>query len=433
MKPGSRSTPKARSGFRERIRAAGQSPSSNVLSFEVIPATAYVADLLHIKAGAPTYQLSRLRSVQDEPQLVEITHLPAAHHPTQPHEVNMSLFDEIFEQPARLSHLLDQQRSVIEKIAREIRDRNVDFVFLAARGTSDNAGRYANYVWGALNQLPLALATPSLFTYYNQPPVLKNALVVGVSQSGQSPDIVSVLAEGRKQGAMTMAITNDPASPLATQAEMVLDTVAGPENAIAATKTYTSQLVAIALLAVELRGERRLADELARVPELVQETLILDSAIESAAQRYRYMSQCVVLGRGYNYATAYEWALKLKELAYVVAEPYSSADFQHGPVAIVSHGFPVLAVVPDGAVFDDVLKLLAALVGDHQAEVLVISNRKRALDLAQTPVRLPSDLPEWLSPVVSIVPAQLFSYYLTRAMGYDTESPRRLSKITRTW
>lgn len=345
----------------------------------------------------------------------------------------MSLKTEIFEQPAVLGRLLDTQTEPVREMARSIGRRGVRSVFLAARGSSDNAAIYAKYLWGSVNRLPVALAAPSLFTTYQAPPNLAGSLVVGISQSGQSPDIVSVLTEGRRQGALTLAITNDSTSPLAAAAEMVLDTVAGPEKAIAATKTYTSQLMAIALLAVELSGESRLADELARLPGLVKQALALDSTIESAAQRYRYMSQCVVLGRGYNYATAYEWALKLKELAYVVAEPYSSADFQHGPVAIVSHGFPLLAVIPDGAVFDDVLALLSSLVGEHQAELLAISNQDRALDLAQTPVRIPGDLPEWLSPLVSIVPAQLFSYYLTQAMGYDTESPRRLNKITRTW
>jgi glucosamine--fructose-6-phosphate aminotransferase (isomerizing) len=345
----------------------------------------------------------------------------------------MSLKTEIFEQPAVLERLLDTQTEPVREMARLIERSGVRSVFLAARGSSDNAALYAKYLWGTVNRLPVALAAPSLFTTYQAPPNLEGSLVVGISQSGQSPDIVSVLTEGRKQGALTLAITNDSTSPLATEAEMVLDTVAGPEEAIAATKTYTSQLMAIALLAVELSGESRLADELVRLPELVKQALTLDSSIESAAQRYRYMSQCVVLGRGYNYATAYEWALKLKEMAYVVAEPYSSADFQHGPVAIVSQGFPLLAVVPDGAVFDDVLALLSTLVGEHQAELLAISNQDRALDLAQTPVRIPGDLPEWLSPLVSIVPAQLFSFYLTQAMGYDTEAPRRLNKITRTW
>jgi glucosamine--fructose-6-phosphate aminotransferase (isomerizing) len=141
----------------------------------------------------------------------------------------------------------------------------------------------------------------------------------------------------------------------------------------------------------------------------------------------------VVIGRGYNYATANEWALKLKELAYVVAEPYSSADFQHGPIAIVTPGFPILAVLPRGAVFEDAYGLLSGLVEEHGAELVVASNDATALGLARTPLPLPADLPEWLSPLVGIVPAQLFCYHLTRAKGYDTETPRGLLKVTRTW
>ena len=182
-----------------------------------------------------------------------------------------------------------------------------------------------------------------------------------------------------------------------------------------------------------MSDEPELKEQLLQVPSLVEGILELDEHVEAAAQRYRYMSQCVVLGRGFNYATAYEWSLKLKELAYVVAEPYSSADFQHGPVAIVSQGFPVLAVAPGGAVFQDLMNLLTQLTSEYQAELLVLSNEPAALKLAQTPVELPAELPEWLSPLVSIVPAQLFCYHLSRAMGYDTESPRRLSKVTRTW
>src|SRR5258707_1718503 len=151
----------------------------------------------------------------------------------------MSVNSEILEQPERLSNLLHTQRKRIEEIARAIAKRNTQYVFLAARGTSDNAGRYANYLWGAMNGLPLALATPSLFTYYHQPPKLNGALVVGISQSGQSPDIVSVLDEGKRQGCMTLAITNAPDSALAKSADFVIDVQAGPELSIAATKTYT--------------------------------------------------------------------------------------------------------------------------------------------------------------------------------------------------
>lgn len=345
----------------------------------------------------------------------------------------MSLRSEILEQPRVLGRLLESQRQPVLEMARSIRSRRVHSIFLAARGSSDNAALYGKYLWGSRNRLPVALAAPSLFTVYRTPPDLTESLVVGISQSGQSPDIVSVLAEGRRQGALTLAITNDVSSPLAREAEMLIDTGAGTEHAIAATKTYTAQLLAIALLSVALSGETRRFGELARVPALVEEALALDATIESICQRYRYMSQCVVLGRGYNYATAYEWSLKLKELAYVVAEPYSSADFLHGPVAIVSQGFPVLAVAPSGAVFEDLMSLLTTLVSDYRVELLAVSDQEPALALARTPLRLPAELPEWLSPLVSIVPAQLFSYHLTRAMGYDTEAPRRLAKVTRTW
>jgi glucosamine--fructose-6-phosphate aminotransferase (isomerizing) len=344
----------------------------------------------------------------------------------------MNLKSEIFEQPSVLARLLDNQMEHVQEMARALRERAIDYIFLAARGTSDNAGLYAKYLWGAFNQMPIALAAPSLFSIYGRPPALRNALVVGISQSGQSPDIVAVVAEGKRQGAPTLVITNDPDSPLAQAAEFVIDIGAGTESAVAATKTYTAQLLAIAMLSAGVSEDSDRLAALRRVPELVEQALALDATLERAAERYRYMSQCVVLGRGYNYATAYEWSLKLKELAYVVAEPYSSADFQHGPIAIVEHGFPVLAVAPGGAVYADMLALLRRLANERGAELVVISDEDEALALARTPLRLPPELPEWLSPLVSIVPGQLFSYHLTRAKGLDTEAPRGLHKVTQT-
>jgi glucosamine--fructose-6-phosphate aminotransferase (isomerizing) len=351
----------------------------------------------------------------------------------------MGLKSEIFEQPEVLARLLESQTGSIREIAREINGHDIRYIFLVARGTSDNAGLYAKYLWGAFNRLPIALAAPSLFSVYGQPPMLKNALVVGISQSGQSPDIVEVMVEAKRQGAPTLAITNAPDSPLAKASNFVIDVDTGPELAVAATKTYTAQLMVIAMLSAAWREADDPAIEtdkrwatLQRVPELVQKTLALDTTIEQIAERYRYMERCVVLGRGYNYATAHEWSLKMKELAYVMAEPYSSADFQHGPVAIVSQGFPVMAVVPGGAIFDDMLALLTPLVNSRQVELLAISDQDAALALARTPLRLPPNVPEWLSPLVSIVPGQLFSYYLTRAKGFDPEAPRGLSKVTLT-
>ena len=344
----------------------------------------------------------------------------------------MTLHSEIFEQPERLASLLDKQKQTVLEIAKAIQTRHVQYAFLAARGTSDNAGRYANYLWGAHNKLPLALATPSLFTYYQSPPRLQGALVIGVSQSGQSPDIVSVVEEGRRQGCLTLAITNIPDSPLARAADLVLDVQAGAEKAVAATKTYTTELMAIAMISAALSNSEERWSELASVARWAEETLALDQEIMQMTQRFRYMSHCVVLGRGFNYATAFEWALKLKELTYVIAEPYSSADFQHGPIAMVEGGFPILAVAPSGKVQDSMRDMLTRLRKEKDAELVVISDDAEVLTLAQSPIQLPPQIPEWLTPLVSILPAQLFACHLTQVKGYDPEKPRSITKVTET-
>ena len=344
----------------------------------------------------------------------------------------MSLHAEISEQPAVIQALLKTQRPIVAEIAATIRSNDPRFAFLAARGTSDNAGRYANYLWGAVNGLPLALATPSLFTLYRRPPQLRDALVVGISQSGRSPDIVQVIQTGRMQGNMTLAITNAPDSPLARAADMLLDIQAGVERSVAATKTYTAELAAIALLSATLAQSEAMQSALDQTPTWIEAMLAQEPQIAQAAQRYRYMDQCVVLGRGYNYATAFEWALKLKELTYIAAEPYSSADFQHGPVAVVARGYPILAVAPKGAVFASMRQLLRQLHEELKAELVIISDDEETLSWAQVPMPLPEGVPEWLTPLVAIVGAQLFTYHLTLAKGYDAERPRGLRKVTET-
>ena len=345
----------------------------------------------------------------------------------------MTLKSEILDQPAVLSRLLRGGMGEARRIGGELGRRDFDFVFLAARGSSDNAGLYAKYLWGLHNRLPVALAAPSMFSLYQSPPVLERALVVGISQSGQSPDIVGVVQEGRRQGAPTLAVTDDPGSPLAEAADFVLFTDTGTEKSIAATKTYTAQLLAIAMISVGLQESTERLEELHRVAELVTQALGTDGLLEQAAARYRDMQHCVVLGRGYDYATAHEWSLKLKELTYVLAAPYSSADFLHGPVAILESGFPVLAVAPLGQAHQDLLPLLKELVDRWAVRLLVVSNADQALALAEEPVRIPPDLPQWISPIVTAVPAQLFSYHLARAKGLDVEHPRGLQKVTRTW
>jgi len=341
------------------------------------------------------------------------------------------LEQEILEQPEVLERLLEQERGTVEAVARAIRERAPRFVVLAARGSSDNAARYGQYLLGAVNGLPVALATPSLFTLYRRPPCLADALVVAVSQSGQSPDIVAVVEEGRRQGALTLAVTNDPTSPLARAAEWVVPLHAGAERSVAATKTYTASLLALGMISAALAGDEEMFAALRTVPEAIRQVVSSAPTICRASERYRYMEACVVVSRGYNYATAYEIALKLKELTYVLAEPYSSADFQHGPVALVEKGFPVIAVVPEGAVTAEMVDFLRRL-REREAELVVISAREEVLSLAQTPLPLPEGIPEWLSPMVAVVPGQLFALGLTQARGLDPDQPRGLQKVTRT-
>ncbi|MGN6755112.1 MAG: SIS domain-containing protein [Thermomicrobiales bacterium] len=339
---------------------------------------------------------------------------------------------EIGEQPDVLAAAL-QQRARVEEIGRALRVNRdeIAFVTIAARGTSDNAARYAQYLFGALNQLPVALATPSLYTLYAAPPDLRRSLVIGISQSGASPDIVAPVAEARRQGAPTLAITNDPNSPLARTAEFVIPIGAGLERSVAATKTYTAQLLALAMFSAALAGDEARWADLTAVPEAVAAALTLDAEIARRAERYRYLDRLVTGGRGYCYGTAFELALKLKETCYLLAEPYSPPDFLHGPVAIIEDGFPALLVVPSGATFTDMLAFIEQL-RERGAELLIISDRDEALALAHTPLRLPRAVPEWLAPLPAIVPGPLLALHLAQVKGHNPDQPRGLSKVTRT-
>jgi glutamine---fructose-6-phosphate transaminase (isomerizing) len=343
----------------------------------------------------------------------------------------MGLRDEILEQPEAAQRLLDAAPQLFAPIAQVLRRRPV-FAVMAARGSSDNAALYAQYLFAVRNGLITALATPSTITLYGATPRMANALVIGVSQSGRSPDIVAVLDEGRGQGAVTIAITNDVSSPLAGAADHVIDLHAGPELATAATKTYTAQLVALSLLSHTLNEPSEEEHRaLASVPELMQSALNEEPAAKTLAARHAERARCVVLGRGYGYATAREWALKLQELAQVSAFPFSTADFEHGPLALAEPGLPVLVVAPSGASLDAQIVLLRRLQQAHGARVVALSDSTDARMLDEG-LRVPTGIPNWLSPLVEIVPAQLYAYHLTVARGLDPEQPRTITKVTRT-
>lgn len=349
------------------------------------------------------------------------------------------LEDEIRSQPAVITHLLDSQLPAIEAVAAALPPFR--YVLIAARGSSDHAALYAKYAFGALAGYPVALAAPSLTTLYDATPRLDGALVVGISQSGQSPDIVAVVAEGRRQGCPTVALTNDPGSPLAAAADAVIALDAGPERSVAATKTYTAELVALAALAACWSGadRREHLTALRAVPAALDAaTATAFASVPSDGRALHSLERVVVIGRGYNFATASEIALKLKELTYCMAAPYSAADFRHGPIATVGAGPQApaaLLVMPAGRAYADMLALAGELHA-REVELAVISDEPEALALARLPLPLGDagapTVPEWLSPVTAVVPGQVLALRLAEAKGLAPDAPRGLHKVTRT-
>jgi glucosamine--fructose-6-phosphate aminotransferase (isomerizing) len=341
------------------------------------------------------------------------------------------LHSEISEQPTVIRRLLDMETERVAEIAKSLSKQNVGYVVIAARGTSDNAARYAQYVFGAQNRLAVGLATPSLYSVYARPPRLQGALVIGISQSGRSPDIVSVLQEAHRQSAPTVAVTNDPQSPLAAAADHVIELHAGEERSVAATKTYTAQLAALALLSLTMTGTLLRPHALDAIPEAIDQALRSEPAAQTAAERVASSDRCVVVGRGFNYATVFETALKMKELSYVEAEPYSSADFMHGPIAMVEPGFPVL-LVSVGEAMRSELGALSESLRQQGANLVVLGDDESVRRPGDVWLSVPGGLAEWLTPLVAIVPGQLLAYHLALARGGDPDRPRTIRKVTLT-
>jgi len=343
------------------------------------------------------------------------------------------LLSEIYEQPSAIQHMLEAEAERVAWISQQLSPRRFSYILIAARGTSDNAARYGQYIFGAINHLSVALAAPSLFTRYHSPPSLEGALVIGISQSGQSPDIVSVIEEARRQGAPTITITNDLESPLAQAAEYRIGLDVGVERSVAATKTYTAQLAALALLALSLKDTPIHLEPLAAIPEVLAQALASEPQAVQAAHSLAEYDRTVFIGRGFNYSTAWEIALKCKELANMQAEPYSSADFLHGPIALVEAGFPV-NLVSFGDTFRDELDALGATLRERGARLITIGDKAIGghVEGSDLFIPVPPGLPEWLSPIAAILPGQLLAYHLTIARGFNPDLPRTIHKVTLT-
>ena len=343
------------------------------------------------------------------------------------------MLDEIREQPKVVRRIIDEEFHRVEALAAEIKRRSVAYAYVAARGTSNNAALYGKFVLEIQHGIPVAMAAPSVVTLYDAMPRFgPNALVLGISQSGAAPDVIEVVRQAREAGALTAAITNEPESALAQAAEYPLFIGAGEEVGIAATKTYTGSLALLALLSTALNENHpERLEHLRRAADGIERALGLDDAVHHLVERYADMQGCVILGRGYNHATADEVALKLTETCYLSARSYSSADFQHGPIAQVASGFPCLMFAPDGKAFAPMAKLAEKLRPQHPA-LICFAHDAAFLAGSETAVRIPTAVAEWVSPLVYIVGGQLFAYWLSTVKGIDPDAPRGLSKVTQT-
>ncbi|HEV2706913.1 MAG TPA: SIS domain-containing protein [Pyrinomonadaceae bacterium] len=340
------------------------------------------------------------------------------------------MLEEIGEQPAALEKTIAEERAKVARLGSFLRGQGIELVVLVARGSSDNAALFGRYLLEITTGIPVALAAPSVYTLYGARLNLRRALVVGVSQSGEGEDINLVLERAREGGAHTVGITNEPSSSMTGIVDETLLMHGGRERSVAATKTYTGQLLHFYMLAEALADAgTRLGYE--ALPEHAARALALRPVVEELVARYVFMENCVVVGRGLIYANAYEMALKLMETCYVVAERFSSADFLHGPLALVERHFPIIAFAPPGVTLAGTRELLTRLK-ELRADTLVFTADDAAADASTRAIRLPPDIGEMLAPIPYIIPAQLFAALLADAKGLDPDAPRSLAKVTRT-
>jgi len=340
------------------------------------------------------------------------------------------MLSEIAEQPEALARTIREERSKIAKLGQTLKARDIDLIVLVARGSSDNAALFGRYLLEIKTGIPVSLSAPSVHTIYKAKLKLNHALVVGVSQSGEGEDINLVLENARQCGAFTVGITNEPNSSMTSIVDETLLMHGGRERSVAATKTFTGQMLLFYMLAAEL-CDRAAAVSYEPIPDLVSRALEQKQAIIELVQRYVFMENCVVVGRGLAYANAYELALKLMETCYVVAERFSSADFFHGPLAMVERHFPVILFAPPGEMLAGVKGLIERLRELH-AETLTITSDQDTADLCTRSIIMPPEIDEFLAPIPYIVPGQLFAALLAEAKGLNPDAPRSLSKVTRT-
>lgn len=339
-----------------------------------------------------------------------------------------NMLKEILEQPNVVQNIIEREMAQAAEVARLAEKNRIQQIVLAARGTSDNAAVYGQYLFQIQNHLAAFLATPSVITLYNSRTPLPNTMVIGISQSGRAQDVMEYMAAAKEQGSPVVAITNNPSSPFGNDADIVLPLGAGEEKSVAATKTYTASLAALALISVAMSHRPEFLDAIKEAPALIDRAIKLTNQLEQLAEESKDVQECFVIGRGFNYTTALETALKVMETSYLRARAYSSADLMHGPVA-AAQAVPCIIYAPHDSAHSAVLEVGERL-HDFGTRLLVVSSDNDALELANGPIPIPSAKHEFLNPLAQIVAGQRFAYHLAVAKGLNPDSPRGLSKVT---
>lgn len=339
------------------------------------------------------------------------------------------MLKEIYEQPAVMKRCFESNVEIIRLIAKNIKERNINNIIFVARGSSDNAATFGRYVIEILSGIPVGLAAPSVASLYKRDLQLEKTCVIGVSQSGQSEDICSFLDMAKRNRAMTIAITNNPSSKLSLIAEYKLNMNVGVEEAIAATKSFTAEIVLLELFAAFLAEDDKLVFELSNIENIIEDALSKEGLIKENIERFRYMNECFILGRGVSFPIALEFALKIQETSYVRAKGFSTSDFRHGPLAMIDKNIPVFIVAPVDETIEDNIEIAERLIREG-IDIITFSDSDELNKKACKYIEIRKDLNKFLKPLFAVPLVQLFSYYLCVLKGNDPDKPRHLSKVT---
>lgn len=339
------------------------------------------------------------------------------------------MWQEIFEQPDVLANCMSNSVEQITEIIKSIKKNEINNVVIAARGTSDHAAIYAKYIIEYLLGIPVVLAAPSIITVYNKKLKFTNSLVIGISQSGKAQDVLEVLNAANNQETLTISITNNSSSQLAKNAKFHLFTNAGKEESVAATKTFTSQMMMIAILAANWADDEKLIKDLKLIPSGLRKVLKLGDYIKTKAERYRYMEDCFVLSRGINYSAALECSLKIQETTYVRAKGYAISDFHHGPFAMIEDNTPVIVFAPEGPTSKDTYEMLEKLK-KAKAEIILVTNIEELLERDYITFEIPKTSNDIISSFYNVVWSQMFACSLATTKGLNPDKPRGLNKVT---